>query len=81
MAAFVEGRCAQAFPSFGSDAPETHRCLCDNCYGVCPDNAITKLGPGKGFAIDLDYCKGCAVRGRMPERGDRDGAGGMRTRA
>ncbi|MCZ4513623.1 4Fe-4S binding protein, partial [Streptomyces sp. ActVer] len=34
---------------------------CDNCYGVCPDNAITKLGPGKGFAIDLDYCKGCGL--------------------
>lgn len=24
-------------------------------------NAITKLGPGKGFAIDLDYCKGCGL--------------------
>ncbi|MDN3027806.1 NAD(P)-binding protein [Streptomyces sp. S.PB5] len=47
---------------------EARRCMscgscfeCDNCYGVCPDNAITKLGPGKGFAIDLDYCKGCAL--------------------
>jgi Pyruvate/2-oxoacid:ferredoxin oxidoreductase delta subunit len=34
---------------------------CDNCYGVCLDNAIVKLGPGKGFAIDLDHCKGCGL--------------------
>jgi 2-oxoacid:acceptor oxidoreductase delta subunit (pyruvate/2-ketoisovalerate family) len=47
---------------------EARRCMscgncfeCDNCYGVCPDNAITKLGPGKGFEIDLDYCKGCGL--------------------
>ncbi|MEV5845370.1 NAD(P)-binding protein [Streptomyces sp. NPDC051985] len=47
---------------------EARRCMscgncfeCDNCYGVCPDNAITKLGPGKGFVIDLDYCKGCGL--------------------
>ena len=47
---------------------EARRCLscgncfeCDNCYGVCPDNAIAKLGPGEGFAIDYEYCKGCGV--------------------
>ncbi|WP_324787773.1 NAD(P)-binding protein [Streptomyces sp. H51] len=47
---------------------EARRCMscgncfeCDNCYGVCPDNAITKLGPGQGFVIDLDYCKGCGL--------------------
>jgi NADPH-dependent glutamate synthase beta subunit-like oxidoreductase len=47
---------------------EARRCLscghcfeCDNCYGMCPDNAIVKLGPGKGFRIDLDYCKGCGI--------------------
>ncbi|HEY8986102.1 MAG TPA: NAD(P)-binding protein [Streptomyces sp.] len=47
---------------------EARRCMscgncfeCDNCYGVCPDNAITKLGPGRGFSIDLDYCKGCGL--------------------
>ncbi|WP_367325263.1 NAD(P)-binding protein [Streptomyces sp. HUAS ZL42] len=47
---------------------EARRCMscgncfeCDNCYGVCPDNAITKLGPGKGFSVDLDYCKGCGL--------------------
>ena len=47
---------------------EARRCLscgncfeCDNCYGVCPDNAVTKLGPGKGFEFKLDYCKGCGI--------------------
>jgi 2-oxoacid:acceptor oxidoreductase delta subunit (pyruvate/2-ketoisovalerate family) len=47
---------------------EARRCLscgncfeCDNCYGVCPDNAIIKLGPGKGFKINYDYCKGCGL--------------------
>ncbi|HEX6501097.1 MAG TPA: FAD-dependent oxidoreductase [Micromonosporaceae bacterium] len=47
---------------------EARRCLscgncfeCDNCYGMCPDNAIVKLGPGQGFAIDYDYCKGCGI--------------------
>ncbi len=47
---------------------EARRCLscgncfeCDNCYGVCPDNAVLKLGPGQGFQIRLDYCKGCGM--------------------
>jgi len=34
---------------------------CDNCYGICPDNAITKLGPGNRFEFKYDYCKGCAM--------------------
>ena len=47
---------------------EARRCLscgncfeCDNCYGICPDNAVTKLGPGKRFEFKYDYCKGCAM--------------------
>jgi len=47
---------------------EARRCLscgncfeCDNCYGVCPDNAIVKLGPGQRYQINLDYCKGCGL--------------------
>jgi 2-oxoacid:acceptor oxidoreductase delta subunit (pyruvate/2-ketoisovalerate family) len=47
---------------------EARRCLscgncfeCDNCYGVCPDNAVIKLGPGKRFEINYDYCKGCGI--------------------
>ncbi len=47
---------------------EARRCLscgncfeCDNCYGICPDNAITKLGPGNRFEFKYDYCKGCSM--------------------
>jgi len=47
---------------------EARRCLscgncfeCDNCYGICPDNAVVKLGPGKRFEFNYDYCKGCGM--------------------
>jgi NADPH-dependent glutamate synthase beta subunit-like oxidoreductase len=47
---------------------EARRCLscgncfeCDNCYGVCPDSAVIKLGAGKRFAFNYDYCKGCGL--------------------
>lgn len=47
---------------------EARRCLscgncfeCDNCYGVCPDNAVRKLGPGQRFEFNYDYCKGCGI--------------------
>ena len=47
---------------------EARRCLscgncfeCDNCYGICPDNAVIKLGAGKRFQFNLDYCKGCGI--------------------
>ena len=47
---------------------EARRCLscgncfeCDNCYGVCPDNAVKKLGPGKRFQFNYDFCKGCGL--------------------
>ena len=47
---------------------EARRCLscgncfeCDTCYGVCPDNAVIKLGPGKRFEFNYDYCKGCGL--------------------
>ncbi|BBE73776.1 NAD(P)-binding protein [Oharaeibacter diazotrophicus] len=47
---------------------EARRCLscgncfeCDNCYGICPDNAVVKLGPGNRFRIDYDFCKGCGL--------------------
>jgi NADPH-dependent glutamate synthase beta subunit-like oxidoreductase len=49
---------------------EARRCLscgncfaCDNCYGVCPDNAVVKLGPGAPYEyeIDYDFCKGCGI--------------------
>jgi 2-oxoacid:acceptor oxidoreductase delta subunit (pyruvate/2-ketoisovalerate family) len=48
---------------------EARRCLscgncfsCDNCYGVCPDNAVIKLGAaGEPYRFDYDYCKGCGI--------------------
>jgi NADPH-dependent glutamate synthase beta subunit-like oxidoreductase len=48
---------------------EARRCMscgtcfsCDNCFGVCPDNAVLKVGePGRLYEIDLDYCKGCGM--------------------
>ena len=47
---------------------EARRCLscgncfeCDTCYGICPDNAVEKLGPGKRFEFKYDYCKGCGL--------------------
>ena len=47
---------------------EAQRCFscgncfeCDGCYGSCPENAITKLGPGKRYRYEYDRCTGCAV--------------------
>jgi NADPH-dependent glutamate synthase beta subunit-like oxidoreductase len=47
---------------------EARRCLscgncfeCDNCYGVCPDNAVIKLGAGNRYQFNYDHCKGCGL--------------------
>ncbi len=47
---------------------EARRCLscgncfeCDNCYGVCPDNAVIKLGSSPHYQFDYDFCKGCGI--------------------
>ncbi len=47
---------------------EARRCLscgncfeCDNCFGVCPDNAVIKLGAGNRYRFNYDYCKGCGI--------------------
>lgn len=47
---------------------EAKRCLscgncyeCDNCYAACPEGAISKLGVGLGYNVDLDKCTGCAA--------------------
>jgi Pyruvate/2-oxoacid:ferredoxin oxidoreductase delta subunit len=50
-AAFEAGRCLSCGNCFE----------CDNCYAACPEGAIIKLGPGKGYEIDLDRCTGCAT--------------------
>ena len=47
---------------------EAKRCIsCGNCYECdiclerCPEDAILKLEPGKGYEINYDLCTGCAV--------------------
>jgi NADPH-dependent glutamate synthase beta subunit-like oxidoreductase len=47
---------------------EATRCLscgncfeCDNCYAACPEQAITKLGKGRFYRVELDLCTGCAA--------------------
>ncbi|HUZ41782.1 MAG TPA: NAD(P)-binding protein [Acidimicrobiales bacterium] len=47
---------------------EARRCLscgncfeCDNCYGVCPDNAVIKLGDTQRYRFNYDFCKGCGI--------------------
>ena len=49
-------------------AAEARRCLscgncfeCDNCYGMCPDDAVVKLGAGKRYAFRYDDCSGCGI--------------------
>ena len=70
-AVFAEGKYAQAFPSFGSErtgAPVVSYCRIDDTPirlrepVMQPDhNAVVKLGPGRRYQIDLDYCKGCGI--------------------
>ncbi|BCJ49369.1 glutamate synthase [Actinoplanes sp. NBRC 14428] len=47
---------------------EAGRCLscgtcfeCDGCLGSCPEDAIVKLGPGRGYRIDTARCTGCGT--------------------
>jgi NADPH-dependent glutamate synthase beta subunit-like oxidoreductase len=47
---------------------EAQRCLscgncfeCDNCYAACPEQAISKLGPGLGYSVDAAKCTGCGT--------------------
>lgn len=48
---------------------EARRCLscgtcfaCDNCFGMCPDDAVIKTDDATTpYVIDLDYCKGCGI--------------------
>lgn len=47
---------------------EAQRCLscgncfeCDNCYAACPEQAIAKLGPGRGYSVDNAKCTGCGT--------------------
>jgi len=47
---------------------EAKRCLscgncfeCDQCFAACPEQAIIKLGPGRGYNYKYDICTGCGV--------------------
>ncbi len=47
---------------------EAQRCLscgncfeCDQCFAACPEQAIRKLGRGRGYSVDNAICTGCAV--------------------
>jgi NADPH-dependent glutamate synthase beta subunit-like oxidoreductase len=47
---------------------EAKRCLscgncfeCDQCFAACPEQAILKLGPGRGYSYNYDICTGCGV--------------------
>ncbi|HTT81694.1 MAG TPA: FAD-dependent oxidoreductase [Stellaceae bacterium] len=47
---------------------EAQRCLscgncfeCDHCLAACPEQAITRLGAGRGYRVDPGVCTGCAI--------------------
>ncbi|SNY59241.1 NAD(P)-binding protein [Paractinoplanes atraurantiacus] len=47
---------------------EAGRCLscgtcfeCDGCLGACPEDAVTKLGPGLRYRFDYARCTGCGT--------------------
>ena len=56
----------------GQVEKESHRCFscgecmaCDNCWTLCPDNAVLKTqevaGDGSHYVFDYDHCKGCGL--------------------
>jgi len=34
---------------------------CDGCFAACPNDAITRLGEGKGYSVDYSKCTGCSA--------------------
>jgi len=47
---------------------EAGRCLscgncfeCDNCFAACPEQAIIRLGRGRGYRLEPDLCTGCGI--------------------
>ena len=47
---------------------EAGRCLscgncfeCDNCFAACPEQAIVRLGRGRGYRVETDLCTGCGI--------------------
>ena len=47
---------------------EAGRCLscgncfeCDNCFAACPEQAIARLGRGRGYRVEPELCTGCGI--------------------
>lgn len=47
---------------------EAGRCLscgncfeCDNCFAACPEQAIMRLGRGRGYRVEPNLCTGCGI--------------------
>ena len=47
---------------------EAGRCLscgncfeCDNCFAACPEQAIIRVGRGRGYRVESDLCTGCGI--------------------
>ena len=47
---------------------EAGRCLscgncfeCDNCFAACPEQAIIRLGHGRGYRVERELCTGCGI--------------------
>lgn len=60
---------AEVIGGFNSEeaVSEAGRCFscgncfeCDGCYNICPVKAISKLGAGKRYFIDINICIGCS---------------------
>lgn len=32
---------------------------CNGCFGACPQDAVIRLGKGKGYQVNFDKCTGC----------------------
>ena len=54
--------------SQGEAQGEAGRCLscgncfeCDNCFAACPEQAIIRRGPGRGYRVEPGLCTGCAI--------------------
>jgi ferredoxin len=73
----VDLRGSAGRPDEGNALFEARRCLscgncfeCDNCYGVCPDNAVIKLGPASASSSTTTTARAAACACGMPLRRD-----------
>jgi len=66
----VRATFAEVVEGLGQDQAraEAGRCLscgncfeCDNCFAACPEQAIVRLGRGRGYRVEPDLCTGCGI--------------------